>query len=110
MLSISTRAARCGVGVNGVSSSNTASTSSPRARVPTMLEPEVWMKRLAGAGERLDHRLGGAAVAGIGGVDGDVGRKRGCGEHLGVVERAGDRRDAALPPAPPRFRPSAPAR
>ena len=68
------------------------------------------MKALPRAGERRDHRFGGAAMAGIGGVDGDIGFKRGVGEHLGVVERAGNRRDAALRAGPPRFRPSAPAR
>ena len=96
--------------MNGVSSSNTASTNSPRARVPTMLEPEVWMKALPVPASAATIASRGAAVAGIGGVDGDVGFKRGVGEHLGVVERAGDRRDAARGQAPPRFRPSAPAR
>ena len=41
-----TRAARAGDGVIGVSSSKIASDRSPLARVPTMLDPEVWMNGL----------------------------------------------------------------
>ena len=45
-LSSATRPARAGDGVNGVSSSKTSSRRSPPARVPTMLEPLVWMNGL----------------------------------------------------------------
>ena len=41
-----TRAARAGDGVMGVSSSKTASDRCPPARVPTMLDPDVWMNGL----------------------------------------------------------------
>ena len=41
-----TRATRAGDGVIGVSSSKTASDRSPLERVPTMLDPEVWMNGL----------------------------------------------------------------
>ena len=41
-----TRAARAGDGVIGVSSSKTSSERSPLARVPTMLDPDVWINGL----------------------------------------------------------------
>ncbi len=41
-----TRATRAGDGVNGVSSSKTASNRSPPARVPMMLDPDVWINGL----------------------------------------------------------------
>ena len=41
-----TRATRAGDGVIGVSSSKIASDRSPLARVPTMLDPDVWMNGL----------------------------------------------------------------
>ena len=68
-----TRGARAGDGVNGVSSSNTASERSPRAGVPTMLEPDVWMNTLplpASASKQGDDR---ALVIGAGRVDDDIG-------------------------------------
>ena len=41
-----TRAARAGVGVTGTLSSKIASDRRPLARVPTMLDPDVWMNGL----------------------------------------------------------------
>ena len=42
-LSIATRIAFSGSGVNGVSSSNVSSDASPLSYVPTTLDPEVWI-------------------------------------------------------------------
>src|SRR2546430_2246998 len=53
----STRATRAGDGVIGVSSSKMSSERSPRERVPTMLEPDVWTKALP-----LSERASSSAV------------------------------------------------
>ena len=90
-----TRAARAGDGVIGVSSSKIASERSPLARVPTMLDPEVWMNGLplpASASEQGDDR---ALVVGARGVDDDVGGLRRLRQNVRVIERAQHRLDAA---------------